>query len=86
LQKSKKILFRNNSIVNNYENQFLGESNEKFLKHWLFDNKDFDAFINPELVKEFYAKFKNTNSLLYSHPVSTLLTFSLFCKINRNEE
>ena len=86
LQKSKKILFRSNSIVNNYENQFLGESNEKFLKHWLFDNKDFDAFINPELVKEFYTKFKNTNSLLYSHPVSTLLTFSLFCKINRNEE
>ena len=32
------------------------------------------------IIKEFYDKFKNTDSVYYSYPVSMLLTLSLFTK------
>lgn len=86
IQKIKREWITKNTVRNNYENQFFGDSNDVFLQQWLFENDEFSSFINPELVHEFYTKFKTKNSLLYSHPVSTLLTLSLFCKLKGYEK
>jgi hypothetical protein len=86
IQKIKREWITKNTVRNNYENQFFGDSNDAFLQQWLFENDEFSSFINPELVHEFYTKFKTKNSLLYSHPVSTLLTLSLFCKLKGYEK
>jgi len=68
-------------VVNNYENQFKGSENDSNLKFWLFQNKDFQNFIDPVIVQNVYKQFKEKNELKYSHPLSTLLTLSLFSKI-----
>jgi glycosyltransferase involved in cell wall biosynthesis len=68
-QRGKKFIERN------WELQFLGKENETQLEAFLFDD-DFKHFINPEVVESMYSKFKNENQILYSHPVSMLLTLS----------
>lgn len=82
--KFKKEFLSKNRVVNNYENQFLGKENDENLKFWLFKNQDFKKLVEEELTKEIYEKFKGKESLKYSHPISTLLTLSLFSKINSN--
>lgn len=82
-QKLKKEFLTKNKVVNNYENQLMGENNDKMLSKWFFENEDFKAFIDPKLTKEIYEHFKGSEFLKYSHPVSTLLTFSLFSKLNK---
>ena len=68
-------------MVNNYENQFMGEQNDLQLKKWLFENDAFTCFIDPALTREIYQNFKGKEFLKYSHPISTLLTLSLFTKL-----
>lgn len=85
-KKIDREFITRNKVVNNYENQFLGDQNDKELKKWLFDNPDFNNFISEPLVKEIYNSFQGEESLKYSHPVSTLLTLSLFSKLNRHEK
>jgi hypothetical protein len=68
-------------IQRNWELQFLGEGNEKHLEAYLFD-KDFNSFIDKDLVKDFYSKFQTQDPVFYSHPVSLLLTLSVW---NRRE-
>jgi hypothetical protein len=68
-------------IQRNWELQFLGEDNEKQLESYLFD-QDFQTFIDPQVVKELYHKFQTQDPVFYSHPVSMLLTLSVF---NRRE-
>jgi hypothetical protein len=82
-QKLKKEFLTKNKVVNNYENQLMGENNDKMLSKWFFENEDFKAFIDSKLTKEIYEHFKGSEFLKYSHPVSTLLTFSLFSKLNK---
>lgn len=82
-QKFKKEYLTKNKVVNNYENQLMGENNDKMLSKWFFENEDFKAFVDPKLTKEIYEHFKGSEFLKYSHPVSTLLTFSLFSKLNK---
>lgn len=67
-------------IQRNWELQFLGDSNDKKLKEWLFENQDFQEFVPKELVTSFYNYFKNKDAVFYSHSVSMLLTLSLFSK------
>jgi hypothetical protein len=81
--KFKKEFLIKNSVVNNYENQFMGAENDKQLKKWLFENEAYKYFVDPELTEEIYKHFKGNEFLKYSHPISTLLTFSLFAKINK---
>lgn len=69
-------------VQRNWELQFIGSSNDQQLRNWLFDNKLFNEFISPAIVDSFYNKFKNENAVTYSHPVSILLTLSLFSKLN----
>lgn len=79
-KKIDKEIITKNKVVNNYENQFKGIDNELNLKFWLFQNKDFQNFIDPKIVEKIYEQFNGKNELKYSHPVSTLLTLSLFSK------
>ncbi len=85
-KKAKRImdekLFGKRLIIRNWENQFLGRENEEQLKRWLFENNSFSEFIPQEVTRKFYDNFKNTNDVYYSHPVSMLLTLSLFADRN----
>ncbi|MBC8883197.1 hypothetical protein H9X57_06625 [Flavobacterium piscinae] len=85
-KKFDREFITKNKVVNNYENQFLGTDNERNLTHWLFQNKNFQNFIDPKLTEEIYTNFKGKESLKYSHPVSTLLTLSLFMHLYNNEK
>lgn len=64
-------------IQRNWELQFLGKDNEKQLESYLFD-EDFKSFVDPSVVKDLYDKFKTKDQVFYSHPVSMLLTLSVF--------
>jgi len=79
-KKIDREIITKNKVVNNFENQFKGINNEENLSYWLFQNKAFENFIDPLVVKSIYEKFKGKNELKYSHPVSILLTLSLFSK------
>ncbi|MES2812682.1 MAG: asparagine synthetase B family protein [Bacteroidota bacterium] len=78
--KVKRTLKPQKYIQRNWELQFLGEENEKQLKKWLFENEKMNAVLPKELSLDFYDKFKNEDSVYYSHAVSMLLTLSLFFK------
>ncbi len=77
-----KNIFSKKTIERNWELQFLGETNDKKLQEWLFENESFKGFIPDEIVSAFYNQFKNKDSVTYSHPVSMLLTLSLFTKLH----
>ncbi|MEO8664092.1 MAG: asparagine synthase-related protein [Ignavibacteria bacterium] len=78
----EKILNKKNT-TRNWEIQFTGESNDLNLRKYLFENKNYSEFISPEITKTFYDKFKNEDSVYYSHPVSMLLTLAVFSKRSR---
>lgn len=82
--KAKRIINPKKHIQRNWELQFLGTENEKQLKKRLFENGRLNDKISTELVNRFYNKFKNEDSIYYSHAVSTLLTLSLFFEKNSN--
>lgn len=83
-KKVKRILKQKISgeklTTRNWEIQFKGESNDLELKKYLFENDKFSNLVSVKIVKKFYDKFKNENEVKYSHPVSMLLTMSLFSK------
>ena len=66
-------------IQRNWELQFVGEENERHLERYLFDQK-FAEFLPSATTKKFYDKFKEEDDVFYSHPVSMLLTLSLWNK------
>lgn len=78
--KIKRKLDPKKYIQRNWELQFLGKKNDLALQKWLFENKRFSENISPEVVKEMYELFLNKDAVYYSHPVSMLLTISLFFK------
>ena len=65
-------------IQRNWELQFLGKGNEPMLMHSLFDNQKLNAAIPLALTTSFYEKFKNSNSVYYSHSINMLLVLSKF--------
>ncbi len=69
-------------VQRNWELQFLGKQNEKFLEHYLFKNENFLNEVSLDIVKDIYKKFKEKDAIYYSHSLSMLLTLSLFFKIN----
>jgi asparagine synthetase B (glutamine-hydrolysing) len=81
--KLKRVVSKKQFIQRNWELQFLGKDNEIELKKWLFENEKFMTLLSQELVQEYYANFKNKDSVYYSHDLSMLLTLSLFSKINQ---
>ena len=84
--KLQRSLTSKKLIQRNWELQFIGASNEKALEKWLFENEAFKTLIDPQLTQEFYSKFKQEDAVFYSHPVSMLLTLSLFTKRTNYEK
>ena len=81
LRNFKEKILKNPPIIQrNWELQFLGLDNAKYLEHWLFEKKILNNIISPKLVSNFYKKFQNKNQVIYSHPISMLLTLSVWCE------
>ncbi|MBL8007062.1 MAG: asparagine synthetase B family protein [Ignavibacteria bacterium] len=82
LKKAKKILSEKLSgkriITRNWEIQFLGEDNDIRLKKYLFENNKLTEILPANVIKNFYDKFRYTDNIYYSHPLSMLLTLSAF--------
>lgn len=78
--KLKRSLQQQPYIQRNWELQFLGGANDEYLKARLFDNDTLSQGIPKPIVEEFYNLFKTKNPVYYSHPLSMLLTLSLFFK------
>jgi hypothetical protein len=78
LNKIKQLENRQPFIQRNWELQFLGKDNDNHLTNWLFQNKKMDTVIPKKLTSKFYEQFKYKDAVFYSHPVSMLLTLSLF--------
>ncbi|MDN5211440.1 hypothetical protein QQ020_05240 [Fulvivirgaceae bacterium BMA12] len=76
-----KLLGKSKLITRNWEIQFCGQQNEEQLKKYLFAVDPFSSWIPKELTDAFYRKFVEEDDVFYSHPVSMLLTLSLFCKL-----
>jgi hypothetical protein len=64
-------------IQRNWELQFLGQENERQLESHLFDS-NFKDFVDPSVVKDLYTRFKIQDQVFYSHPLSMLLTLSVW--------
>jgi asparagine synthetase B (glutamine-hydrolysing) len=84
MRKGKRILNeklrRKYLVQRNWENQFLGVKNLKILEEWLTKNRRFSDFVPVGVANDFLGRFKNENSLYFSHSVSMLLTLSVFSK------
>lgn len=79
--KLKRELNSKKMIQRNWELQFLGQSNDKQLHQHLLENEGFTRVVSRELIEKFYSAFKSGDQVTYSHPVSMLLTLSVFmCK------
>jgi hypothetical protein len=70
-------------IQRNWENQFLQGDNPAKLESWLFDNADFHKLVPKRLVEKYYERFLKEGHVQWSHPLSMLLTLSIFCKQNK---
>ena len=76
----EKILNKPPIIQRNWELQFLGRENEKHLEHWLFDKFFLNDIVPLSIINNFYQKFLTENKVVFSHPISMLLTLSLWCE------
>lgn len=75
LKKIDREFITKNKVVNNYENQFLGQENDAILRKFLFQNNN--GLLSNELIEEIYNDFKHKDHLFFSHSISTLLTLSI---------
>jgi asparagine synthetase B (glutamine-hydrolysing) len=82
INKLKRMFSSNKFIQRNWELQFLGEENDTELKNHLFENESFNELVPEEIISHFYNQFKTKDAVFYSHPVSMLLTLSMFAKQN----
>ncbi|MFL2983041.1 MAG: asparagine synthase-related protein [Candidatus Neomarinimicrobiota bacterium] len=74
-------IFKKKPIIQrNWELQFTGGSNEKYLENWLFENKKLKKIIPESIIQSYYELFLNDDSVKYSHPISMLLTISVWTK------
>ena len=75
-----KVLNKKTLIEQNWENQFLGNSNDQQLQMHLLSNRELQKLIPLSITKKYYLKFK-TNPHKYAHAVSMLLTLSVFSRL-----
>ena len=76
----EKILKIPPLIQRNWELQFLGDENDRHLKHWIFETPELYELVPRQIVDDFYYRFKKVDPVKYSHPVSMLLTLAVWCK------
>ena len=69
-------------ILRNWENQFLGGDNPQHLESWLFENPKLLDLVPKPLIQKYYDRFLHEDPVFWSHPVSMLLTLSVFAKEN----
>jgi len=82
---NQKIFGKSKLITRNWEIQFVGKENERQLKEYLFKNKPFQEWVPESLTRKFFNKFKEEDDVFNAHPLSMLLTLSVFAKL-RNED
>ena len=80
LNKIKQLTNSQAYIQRNWELQFLGDDNDKALREWLFETPSFDGFVEKGVREQLYKLFKEEDAVFYSHPVSMLLTLSVFAE------
>lgn len=82
--KAKHVInekvFGKKLIQRNWEIQFLGEENDAQLKKWLFDNEAFARLVPRAITEKYYNLFQTGDQVYWSHPLSILLTLSVFAK------
>ncbi len=81
LQREVQAVMGRSYVQRNWELQFVGAENETALKRRLFQ-ADFHGFIPEALVQDTYAHFLKTDPVHYAHPLSMLLTLSLWHENN----
>ena len=77
---NEKVLQNEPKVERNWELQFFGENNKRNLENWLFNNPMLNEIIPSSLIDKFYDKFRNVDSIKYSHAISMFLTLSVWCK------
>ena len=75
--KLRRITSNKKQIQRNWELQFLGNQNDNQLKKYLFES-DLDSLVPKKVIQQFFTNFKEHDAVKYSHPVSMLLTLTLF--------
>lgn len=86
IDKAKRLwqekVRREKFIQRNWEIQFLGGDNPRHLQSWLFDNPHLAAVVPAAMVRKYHRLFEEEDTVYWSHPLSTLLTLSVFAKRN----
>jgi asparagine synthase (glutamine-hydrolysing) len=77
LKRSLKSAIGKPHVQRNWELQFIGNQNNSELKYYLFNN-GLNSLIPADILEEIYSKFKDENQLEFAHPLSMLLTLSLW--------
>ena len=77
---NEKVLRHPQPVQRNWELQFLGEANNRYLRGYLFNNPMLNEMVPKSLISDFYHKFQYKGQVQYSHAVSMLLTLSSFSK------
>lgn len=85
IRKLNSILFQEKIIQRNWELQFLGVENQKQLDKYVLESEALAQLVPKSVIEKFTKKFKEDNALQYAHPMSMLLTLSLFLKIQNHE-
>jgi asparagine synthetase B (glutamine-hydrolysing) len=80
MQRVKRVSWTGKKVQRNWEIQFVGQENEQHLEEYLYQNSPFNELIDPSIVRKFHQHFKE-DGIYYSHPLSLLLTLSVFCKL-----
>lgn len=81
LYRTLKSIVGKNYVQRNWELQFLGEENAKNLEEYIC-NEDFHELVSKQIVENSYDGFKEVDNVRFSHPLSMLLTLSLWQKNN----
>ncbi|MCH8555933.1 MAG: asparagine synthetase B family protein, partial [Schleiferiaceae bacterium] len=84
VNKAKRIinekLFDKQLVQRNWEIQFLGAENNQQLRYWLFENPAFAELVPKEVAVKYYNLFQRGDKVYWSHPLSILVTLSVFAK------
>lgn len=81
LYRTLKSIVGKNYIQRNWELQFLGEENAVKLEAYI-SNEGFYKLVSKQIVDDVYDGFKTNDNVKFSHPLSMLLTLSLWQKNN----
>ncbi len=70
-------------VMRNWELQFTGTENDNNLRNHLSGLGAPESFVPTQVIRKYYNEFKNGNRLLHAHPLSMLLTLSVFSSLQK---